>query len=45
MDDAGLQRRLRVDRGEGLAHPFQPIGHRDADVLAAARFEIGEIPS
>jgi hypothetical protein len=28
--------------GQGLAHPFQAVGHGDEDVLTAARLQIGE---
>ena len=42
MHDAGLQGRVGKDRGECLAHPLEPIGDRNQDVLAAARLEIAE---
>jgi hypothetical protein len=42
MDDAGLERRGGEDGRQGLAHALEPIGHRDEDVLAAARLQIGE---
>ncbi len=42
MDDAGLQRRRRIDGRQRLAHALEAIGHGDEDVLAAARLQVGE---
>jgi hypothetical protein len=42
MHDARLQRRLGIDRGQRLAHPFQAVGDGDQEVAAAPRLEVAE---
>ena len=42
MNDAGLDRGLRVDRLDRLREPFQPVNAADQDVLHTALLEVGQ---